>query len=101
MTVTDGHVAAVRRRTLRRGSGTARITGGGSRRSRRESAPMATKARTDTPVATVASAHVIPRSSERMARIVSTPMPRSAPVNSPTIAPRKAAGAAICSPANR
>jgi hypothetical protein len=54
-----------------------------------------------TAVATLASAHVMSASRVRIARMVSTPMPRSAPVNSPTIAPRKAAGAAIWRPAKK
>ena len=49
----------------------------------------------------VATAHSSSVRSARMALMVSSPTPRSAPVNSPTRAPRNAAGAATCRPAKR
>ena len=55
----------------------------------------------DTSAEIVATAHSSSVRRPRMALMVSRPTPRSAPVNSPTRAPRKAAGAATCRPANR
>ncbi|WJL94863.1 hypothetical protein QSU92_12955 [Microbacterium sp. ET2] len=96
-------IAALRTRSRRgrRGRAGARMSGGRSMTKRRPIAPITTYATTETTVATVASAQVSWMSRSRDARIVSTPSPLCAPVNSPTIAPRNAAGAAICSPAIR
>ena len=49
----------------------------------------------------VATAHSSSVCRARIELMVSRPRPRSAPVNSPTRAPRKAAGAATCRPAKR